>query len=80
MYPYSQQLYLQNYLFLGGIRFSQTPVNTFAELNRTAFLYCEATYDYGRYDLVYVWKFNDRIIDGDHDPFYRTVGIASIII
>ena len=55
-------------------------MNTFAELNRTAFLYCEATYDYGRYDLVYVWKFNDRIIDGDHDPFYRTVGIANIII
>jgi len=37
-------------------------VSTNVEVNRTAFLFCEA-YVNGNFDVNYVWKFEGRVID-----------------
>ncbi|XP_025080702.1 contactin-like [Pomacea canaliculata] len=39
--------------------------------NETAYLSCQASYAVSRTDLVYVWYFNDVLLDMDLDPSYK---------
>ncbi|KAK3105596.1 hypothetical protein FSP39_001377 [Pinctada imbricata] len=59
-----------NVTVAGSIQISRPPSNTFTVKNQTAFMYCEASYDYKQYDLVYLWRFNGRMIDLDKNPHY----------
>lgn len=43
---------------------------TFVTWNGTQFIRCEASYDYDKYDLIYVWKFNGMMIDVENDPYF----------
>ncbi|KAL4221661.1 Contactin 1 [Mactra antiquata] len=45
-----------------GIVLTQAPVPTTVQVNRTAFLYCQASYG-SSYDITYGWNFNGRPID-----------------
>ncbi|XP_048236575.1 contactin-like [Haliotis rufescens] len=49
---------------------SQVPVDTRVIVNNTAFLYCEASFDNSRYDLVYAWRFNGHPIDISHNSYF----------
>ncbi|KAK3596415.1 hypothetical protein CHS0354_020664 [Potamilus streckersoni] len=53
------------------LNFFRTPVDAVVDVNQTHFFYCEASYNYDVFDLIYVWKFNGRIIKTESDPFYR---------
>ncbi|XP_041371548.1 contactin-like [Gigantopelta aegis] len=46
------------------------PSNTDVIVNETAFMFCEASYDVTRVDVVYIWLFEDRIINIDQDPHF----------
>ncbi|XP_053402883.1 contactin-like [Mercenaria mercenaria] len=54
-----------------GIHFQTAPIDQSVQVNKTTFLYCDASYDTRRYDLTYTWKFNGRPISIVNDPFYR---------
>ncbi|KAK7482492.1 hypothetical protein BaRGS_00026309 [Batillaria attramentaria] len=47
------------------------PRNTQVEVNSTAFLSCEASFDQQHHDLAYIWSFNGYTIDVGYDPNYR---------
>ncbi|CAL1529097.1 unnamed protein product [Lymnaea stagnalis] len=49
---------------------SQSPSDQRVEVNLTATLLCQASYSL-QTDMVYVWKFNDHIIDYIIEPEYR---------
>ncbi|KAJ8307147.1 hypothetical protein KUTeg_015231 [Tegillarca granosa] len=49
-----------------GISLVLPPNNTFVYANETAFIRCEASYDFNLYDLVYEWRFNGKTIDFDN--------------
>ncbi|KAL4221262.1 ATP-dependent RNA helicase ddx25 [Mactra antiquata] len=46
-----------------GISISEAPRDTRVMSNRTAFLYCQASYDSLHFDLTYQWKINGHVID-----------------
>lgn len=48
-------------------------MDTVVNLNKTAFLFCDASYDANVFDLNYVWKFNGKTIQTKKDPFYKDV-------
>lgn len=56
---------------VAGVQFQTKPTDSSVKINKTAFLYCDASYDFQRYDLTYMWKFNGRVIDTKTDPFYK---------
>lgn len=59
------------------------PLETVVNWNSTAFLRCQVSYDYERYDLIYVWKFNGQIIDIEEDPYFiltRQVNLNGLTI
>jgi hypothetical protein len=56
-----------------GIQFQTKPIDTVVNVNKTAFLYCEVSYDVNQYDLNYAWKFNGKEINTKDDPFYKDV-------
>ncbi|XP_041371563.1 contactin-like [Gigantopelta aegis] len=43
------------------------PSDTRVVQNGTAFFFCQASYDVTAHDLVYVWKFNDKVLNVDDD-------------
>ncbi|XP_067685752.1 contactin-like [Haliotis asinina] len=49
---------------------SQVPTDTRVIVNNTAFLYCEASFDNSRYDLVYSWTFNGHHLDISHNTYF----------
>ena len=53
------------------------PTETVVNWNSTAFLRCQVSFDYERYDLIYVWKFNGQIIDIEEDPYFILVSVDS---
>ncbi|KAL3860642.1 hypothetical protein ACJMK2_010738, partial [Sinanodonta woodiana] len=57
---------------VSGLAITRTPVDAVVDVNQTHFFYCEASYNYEVFELVYVWKFNGRIINTHQDSFYRT--------
>ena len=63
------------FLTQGGIRITIEPKATYTVKNQTAFMYCQATYDYDRYDMIYIWRFNGHVIDIQNDPFYTLVSV-----
>ncbi|KAL3860640.1 hypothetical protein ACJMK2_010736 [Sinanodonta woodiana] len=56
---------------VSDLTFFRSPIDAVVDVNQTHFFYCEASYNYEVFDLVYVWKFNGRIINTDRDPFYK---------
>lgn len=48
------------------------PVNRVVLVNSTAFLPCQAVFNY-QYDLIYTWKFNGRNINFDLQHNYVQV-------
>ncbi|CAL1528357.1 unnamed protein product [Lymnaea stagnalis] len=48
-----------------------SPSDTVVEVNGTAFLECQASYDARYKDLVYIWDLNGRRIDMQLDPSYK---------
>ncbi|XP_062597983.1 contactin-like [Saccostrea cucullata] len=69
---------------VGGITIvTQLPNVILANRNDTVFIECQATYDATRIDLVFVWKFNGRVIDFSQDSMYEKssrVGIRGLLI
>ncbi|KAL3862103.1 hypothetical protein ACJMK2_008096 [Sinanodonta woodiana] len=57
-------------MVIGGITLSTPPTNQQVIVNSTAFLYCQASYDYKTYDLVYLWTFNGYPVDFDDSLHY----------
>lgn len=55
--------------------FIHTPINTDVDYNNTAFLQCDVSYDH-RYDLIYRWTRNGRVINATSDPHYR-IGVLT---
>lgn len=47
------------------------PRDTAVEVNSTAFLQCQASYNERFVDLVYSWSFNGFDIDVDNDPTFE---------
>ncbi|XP_025082370.1 contactin-like isoform X2 [Pomacea canaliculata] len=47
------------------------PRDTHVDVNGSAFLQCQASFDRKQRDLVYVWSFNDVTIDADKDPTFK---------
>ncbi|KAK3578482.1 hypothetical protein CHS0354_038579 [Potamilus streckersoni] len=62
-----------------GLAITRSPVDAVVDVNQTHFFYCEASYNYEVFELVYVWKFNGRIINMDQDPFYRKARQTTIL-
>ncbi|XP_053378888.1 contactin-like isoform X2 [Mercenaria mercenaria] len=52
-----------------GLVITRAPLDAFVEVNRTAFLFCQAAFGQ-TYDLTYVWTFNGRAIDYHLSPEY----------
>ncbi|OWF48663.1 contactin-like isoform X2 [Mizuhopecten yessoensis] len=55
---------------INQMSFIQTPVTTDVDYNNTAFLQCEVSYD-TRYDLIYRWTHNGRVINITQNAHYR---------
>ena len=70
-----ENLYIHHLLFSGRTVVYRGPVPSTVELNRTAFLYCSASYHYSL-DLSYQWAFNGRVINLDNHIHYRRVSYA----
>ena len=62
-------------LFSASIVISQRPQNTQELVNETASLTCTASAP-PNVDVVYVWKFNNHIIDFERDVEYRMVRLC----
>lgn len=60
-------------LLTAGISFMTNPKDQIVHVNKTTFLYCDASYDSKKVDLTYTWKFNGNKISTINDPFYRDV-------
>lgn len=58
---------------LGGISIATNPLDTRVQVNRTAFLFCQASYDSLNYDLTYMWKFNGHLIEMKIDQHFIQV-------
>ncbi|XP_060587975.1 contactin-like [Ruditapes philippinarum] len=56
---------------MAGIFIQTAPLDQTVHVNKTTFLFCDASYDNRRYDLTYTWTFNGRPINTENDPFYR---------
>ncbi|XP_060571798.1 contactin-like [Ruditapes philippinarum] len=54
---------------MDGLTITRPPTGATVEVNRTAFMYCQAAYG-SSYDLTYVWNFNGRVIDYNLSPEY----------
>ncbi|BFZ22584.1 hypothetical protein BsWGS_25623 [Bradybaena similaris] len=46
------------------------PSDIHVDINNTAFLSCQASYDQSKRDLVYVWDLNGRVLDFEREPHY----------
>ncbi|XP_067686212.1 contactin-like [Haliotis asinina] len=55
---------------VGRTTLTRKPTATRVVQNNTAFLFCEASFDRRSHDLVYIWYFNDVMIDTDNDPHF----------
>ncbi|XP_060590084.1 contactin-4-like isoform X2 [Ruditapes philippinarum] len=49
----------------------QPPRPQSVEVNKTAFLYCQASFNQNKLDLIYMWAFNGRVIDIERNEHYR---------
>ncbi|XP_053377933.1 contactin-4-like isoform X2 [Mercenaria mercenaria] len=49
----------------------QPPRPQSVEVNKTAFMYCQASFNQNKLDLVYLWAFNNRMIDIENNEHYR---------
>ncbi|XP_046331627.2 contactin-like [Haliotis rufescens] len=49
---------------------SISPSGTRVVQNNTAFLFCQASFNRRAHDLVYIWYFNNVMIDTDKDPHF----------
>lgn len=56
---------------MSGMQFYFKPMDTYGIVNTSIFLFCEASYDYYKYDLTYVWKFNNKVINTHTDFHYK---------
>ena len=59
--------------FTGGITIERPPQNVRVQINTTAFIYCQASYDSLNFDLTYVWLFNGHKIDFENSRHYVQV-------
>ena len=59
--------------FLGHTVVTVKPADTVVVVNETAFMLCEASYDVTKVDLVYIWLFEDRVINTEEDPHFVQV-------
>lgn len=57
-------------LILEGTTISDPPADDKVEVNLTATLLCRGSHD-PEIDMVYVWRFNDHIIDFNREPEFR---------
>ncbi|XP_060075938.1 contactin-like [Ylistrum balloti] len=55
---------------INQMSFIHTPLPTTVDYNSTAFLQCEVSYD-TRYDLIYRWTHNNRVINITENAHYR---------
>ncbi|XP_033733167.1 contactin-like [Pecten maximus] len=55
---------------INRMTFIHTPLPTTVDYNNTAFLQCDVSYD-TRYDLIYRWTHNGRVINVTQNTFYR---------
>lgn len=61
--------------FTEGILIVQEPTSSVVQVNKTAFMFCQAAF--GRnYDLTYVWKFNGKEINYQLSPEYVSVSFS----
>ncbi|XP_060571800.1 contactin-3-like [Ruditapes philippinarum] len=54
---------------MDGIVITTAPASNTVQVNRTAFMFCQAAFGYN-YDLTYVWKVNGKEIDYHLSPEY----------
>ncbi|XP_048781332.2 contactin-like isoform X2 [Ostrea edulis] len=73
-----------NVTIVGGISIvTRLPGVIPSNRNDTVFIECQATYDASRVDLVYVWRFNGRVIDFSQDFLYEKssrMGVPGLFI
>ncbi|KAK3105542.1 hypothetical protein FSP39_000096 [Pinctada imbricata] len=62
--------YTRLYVKTGTTIFSRPLPETQVKENQTALILCQASYD-PALDLIYVWKFNGRMLDIKNNPFYE---------
>ncbi|KAL5009483.1 hypothetical protein ScPMuIL_011788 [Solemya velum] len=57
-------------IVLNTVTISQPPQNTVVIINETAFMYCDASTQDRRYDLVYEWHFNGYKLDLESSAYF----------
>ena len=51
----------------------QPPRPQTVQVNKTAFMYCQASFNRNKLDLIYMWSFNGRVIDIERNEHFRRV-------
>lgn len=59
--------------FSEGVYMAPIPREYHVDRNGTVFIQCQASYDASNLDLVYVWKFNGKLIDFERDTLLKKV-------
>lgn len=64
---------------LEGIQISTPPSPGSVVVNKTAFMYCQASYNSRMFDVSYTWRLNGHLIDMENSAHYVQVRSLNIV-